>query len=364
MSEFRELLEREAERFTLPPGSLERLHRRRLRRDKLEIGLLALVLTVAGTWLAAMFQGERSPSGPAAKPRIVDSFPIAAPPVALAVGERAVWIVSAADRTLIRLDPSTGKVVDEVSFAEDVGPPIEVAIWRGSVWVRTAGVSRPSSILPTVVRIDPATNRTKATFVLDHDTRTVAVGAGAVWAANAGSGTVRRRDFPRGQITVGGKGPVPPVAMAVGEGGVWTLGQSRVDVQTGPPVTGEIARIDPRTGSLTSSTEVGRNPQDLAVGRGAVWVVSAADGMVFRIDPATVRVTDRIPITGLSNQITVGPTGVWVLDRSGGMLSRIDPDRRQVTGSVKVGTEAVAVASAHGGVWVTRADGRILRISG
>jgi hypothetical protein len=359
MSDLRELLEREGERFTLPPGGLERLDLRRRRRERAQIGALVLALALIGTWFAISFQEVRPALDPAEGPRIVDTFSIVARPVAVAEGAGAAWIVSAADRTLLRLDPATGEIVNEVSLANNVGPPTDVFIWRGSVWVRTVGASG-HEMLPAVVRIDAATGRTLATIFLRHETPTVAVGAGGVWSTDTAGG-VFRRDLHRGKVAVSGQGPATPVALAVGEGGIWVLGEGRGGAHTGLPIPGRLARIDLRTGS-TASTQVGRNPRHLAVGEGAAWVVSPVDGAVYRIDPATVTVTDRIPVRGLPTQITVGPTGLWVLDSAGGMLHRIDPEGSRVTGSVSVGPGVVAVNAGQQSVWVARGDGTILRI--
>src|SRR5919106_6104309 len=369
MSDLRELLEREGERFALPPGGLERLHRRRRRRQHVQIAALVLAVVVVGSSLAISFKEARRTLDPAQAPRIVSSFSIGARPVALAEGAGAVWIVSAADRKLVRLDPATGEIINEVSLADDVGPPADVTIWRGSVWVRTAGAGDPrlsqsQEALPAVVHIDAATGRTLATMFLDHGTSTVAIGARGVWSTSGG-GQVFRRDLPGGKIGVSGQGPAPSVAVAVGEGGVWALGGGKQVVDTGSPIPGTLARLDPGTGSMTSSTEVGRNPRYLAVGEGAAWVVSSVDGAVFRVDPRTVTVTDRIPVPGLPTHITVGPSGVWVLDAPGGMLYRIDPDDvdgSRVTDSVSVGAGAVALTDAQRSVWVAREDGTILRI--
>ena len=365
MSDLRELLEREGERFALPPGGLERLHRRRRRREHVRIAALALAVVIVGSSLAISLREARRTLDPAQAPRIVSSFSIDARPVALAEGAGAVWIVSAVDRKLVRLDPATGEIINEVFLADDVGPPADVTIWRGSVWVRTVGASQSQSqILPAVVRIDAATDQILATMFLDHGTSAVAIGARGVWSTSGG-GQVFRRDVPGGKIGVSGQGPAPSVAVAVGEGGVWALGGGKQVVDTGSPIPGTLARMDPGTGSMTSSTEVGRNPRYLAVGEGAAWVVSSVDGAVFRVDPRTVTVTDRIPVPGLPTHITVGPTGVWVLDAPGGMLYRIDPDDvdgSRVTDSVSVGAGAVALTDAQRSVWVAREDGTILRI--
>lgn len=371
MSEFRELLEREGERFELPPRGLERMRRRHLRRQRtrrVATSMLALALALVGTLLAVRaFRGVPPPPRPADEPLIVDTWSVGTRPLALAASEGAVWVVTASDRALLRLDPSTGEVVDRIPITEDVGPPIDVTVSGGSVWVKTRFVDprlpdeAPAVNVPAVVRVDVATNRVRSTIILEHDTLPdVAVRRGGLWNANSATGVVSRRDLRGGRVTLRSQGPVPAAALVFGEGAVWSLGRGRADVV--PPIPGTIARIDPRTASVTSSTEVGLNPRDLAVGEGAVWAVSAADRTVSRIDAATVSVTDVIRVPGGPTQIAAGPSGVWALDASGDTLFRIDPAKKRLADSISVGPDPVALASVRGGVLVAQADGTILHI--
>lgn len=375
MREFRGLLDREGERFDLPPGGLERFHRRHRRRERnraLGAGVLAIALAFGGTMLAVTaFQGRIPAPRPVERPRIVQTLATGVRPVGLAAGEGAVWVVSAADRALVRLDPATGSVVDEIAIREGVGPPIGVTVANGSVWVHTGYAERQVRtgnaerqrvvVVPAVVRVDPATNRVLSTIALDHASSAgIAVGGGAVWSASSDTGVVSRRELPGGRLTATGRGPVRPVTLAFGMEAVWSLGGGRASNQ--PAIPGTIARIDPTSLSVTSSTEVGPSPQDLAVGNGAVWAVDAGDGAVVRIDAATVSMTDRVPLPGLLTSITVSRRGVWVLDTAGGVLFRIDPDERTAAGSIEVGPAPVAVSAEQETVWVVRSDGTILRI--
>src|ERR671919_563208 len=308
MSDFRETLERESERFVLSPGGIERLHRRRRRRQRnrrLGVGVLTLTLAAGGTLFAVRaFQRVRPAPRPADEPRVVEIASIGVRPTAMAVTQEGVWVVSSQDRTLRRLHPVSGEVVDEIPLPDGQGPPGGVAAWRGSIWVQTGFASGPPEVSPAVVRIEPT-------------------------------------------------GPVLTT---------FRLGRGREEAA--PPLPGTIARIEARTASATLSTQVGVSPTDLAVREGAVWVVHAASRSVVRIDTETVTITDEIPVLGVPSQITAGGTGVWVLDTGSGILFRIDPGRTRITGSVKVGPGAVAVAADRDGVWAARSDGTILRLQG
>jgi streptogramin lyase len=364
MSELRETLERESERFVLSPGGLDRLHRRRRRRERnrrLGAGLLTLALAAGSTLFAVRaFQHVPPEPRPADQPRVVETASIGVRPAAMAVTQEGVWVVSSQDRTLRRLHPLGGEVIDEISLPGRLGPPGSLTAWRGSIWVQTGFVSGPPEVRPAVVRIDPTT-KALTTFPLDRGEHVgVTLGAGALWSANSETGEVSRRDLSTGEVTATALGPIPPVALAFGEEAVWSLGRGRGDVV--PPAPGTIARIDARAPSATLSTQVGVNPTDLAVREGAVWVVNPASSSVLRIDTETVTITDEIPVPGTPSQISAGRSGVWVLDRNAGMIFRIDPDRARITGSVKVGPGALAVAAGRDGVWAARSDGTILRL--
>ncbi len=70
-------------------------------------------------------------------------------------------------------------------------------------------------------------------------------------------------------------------SIAIGEGSVWTVGDS-----------GLVSRIDPESNTVTATIEIGPDAQSIAVGNGAVWVLDR--DVVFRIDPET----DRAGVSG------------------------------------------------------------------
>ena len=133
----------------------------------------------------------------------------------VAVSGDAIWVIGDAnDRTLWRIDPRSGDLVERVSL--DFVPK-DVAVGEGAVWVT-------SQLEDTVTRIDPATNDVTATIDVGKGAAGIAVGAGSVWVANAIDGTV--------------------------------------------------SRIDPATARVTETIEIAGSPEDIVVGDGAVWVVA------------------------------------------------------------------------------------------
>jgi streptogramin lyase len=88
--------------------------------------------------------------------------------------------------------------------------------------------------------------------------------------------------------------------------------------------------VDPR---VTAEIDVGRFPQEIAVGEGAVWVsVSEGDrSYIARIDPASNEVTDRVDVRAVD--VAVGAGWVWAITFErplGWGVVRIDPHLRAV----------------------------------
>ena len=366
MSEYRDLLDQESERFRLTPGALDRQYRRRRRRQRnrrLGAGALALVLAVGGTWLVVEVFGRLRPGPrPAEEPRIIQTLSVDSRPGAVAVGAGALWVASPADGIVLRLHPDTGEVQARIALPSGLGPPVSVLVAGGSVWVQTGFEVPPERavVTPRVVRIDPGTDQVVGTFALGHSEHVpVVVGAGSVWSANAEIGVISERDPETGRVVATVQGPPIPHALSYEDGALWVLGRGRADVE--PPVPGELARIDPRTGSVTASTTIGESPRSLGVDEGATWVVSRP-GTLFRVDAETGLVSAELALRGVPGQVVVGSGGVWVLEDANDALLRIDPDEVRVTSSLHVGPDPVAIAAGEGVVWVARADGSILQI--
>jgi peptide/nickel transport system substrate-binding protein len=95
-----------------------------------------------------------------------------------------------------------------------------------------------------------------------------------------------------------------------------------------------VARIDPDTRSVRSTTQVGRGPAGIAVGADGVWVANSGDGTVSRLDPKSGRVTDTIPVGGSPQDVVLAAGRVWVSVRPRAEATAGDPG-----GTVRIETE-------------------------
>jgi peptide/nickel transport system substrate-binding protein len=162
-----------------------------------------------------------------------------------------VWVASAVDRTVARIDPVRGVVTAQVDLGAS---PTAVTAGGGAVWVASEEAG-------AVFRIEPHTAVVTATIGAGNGPAALAADGDALWLANRQDATV------------------------------W--------------------RIDPATRAVTDTVRVGAGPAAVALGAGAVWVAATRAATLIRIDPATRRVDRTIPLGNAPVGVGVSAGRVW-----------------------------------------------------
>ena len=168
----------------------------------------------------------------------------------------------------------------------------------------------------------------------------IAVGEGGVWVADFGTGRVVRIDPEVNQVD--GSSPyLGAYDVATGNGSVWF---TNID---GNYVT----RMD-WIAQTAEQIDVGTAPTGVAVGEGSVWVANSDDGTVSRIDPLTNQVVSTISIgsRGLSD-LVVGQGSVWITSFSGNRIFRVNARTDQIDGEVGVGARPFNLSVGEDAVW-------------
>ena len=278
---------------------------------------------------------------------VSDPVAIGRPPLRLAVGPRSVWVTSAADGTLSKVDSDSRQVVGTTRVGKGVSG---VAIGAGSVWVsnpRSGEVLRVDSDGQAIARvaiggrpgalafaggrlwvadedgrgvsaIDAATNRPAVRWIAPHSAPLrLAAGAGAVWVSSASAGVVRRIDLV--SATTG-----PPIRVGRGPAGI-TVGGGTVWVANSRSAT--VTRVDPSLRAVVGAPiPVGTRPGGIDAGTDTVWVASTAEATVIRLDVHTGNPTGApISVPPVPGAIAVGPEAVWVTSNNDGTITRIEP---------------------------------------
>jgi branched-chain amino acid transport system substrate-binding protein len=280
-------------------------------------------------------------------------------PSTIAVGEGAVWVLNADDRTISKIDPETKQVVKTFGTG---GTTTDLAVGEGAVWVGN-GVQEPGRVdiayTASVSRVDPDTTAVTETQVLPSprstpDVRTagefrtlgvsqLAVGAGAVWAINPDL-SVSRIDPDTGKrveiipLEAGG-------AIAAGREGVWAIGAGE---------NPHLLRIDPRTNKVNQRIELGADDlTGLAVGAGSVWATDVEQGLLWRIEPGPDPTTRTIDVGFGATAVTYGDGAVWVANFVRDEIARVDVRENEVTDTIRLAGTPPSVATAAGTTWVS-----------
>jgi hypothetical protein len=247
----------------------------------------------------------------------------------------------------------------------------DAAYTDGSLWV--AGTNGE------VVRVTDG--RVRGRVKLGQQVKTIAAGAGSVWAstlngnANAADGTVRaslvQLDARSGAIRRTTRLTVTDVgAVVTGAGGVWFI----PDDYYGADV---LERLDPVTGRRVAEIRSRSHFAHwvLAAGARRLWGV-AVDGTVTEIDPTSERMVAAVPKVrqnGVEEQtpslssLAADGDGVWVAGGARGDVALVQAGR--VARRIPVGGgDVTAVARTRDALWVATGSGapvpryRLIRI--
>jgi DNA-binding SARP family transcriptional activator len=268
--------------------------------------------------------------------RLVGDVLVGKRPVAITFGEGDVWVANADDRTVSRIDPATRREVRVMRVGTDLR---DITTGFGFVWTADGGDGTVTRIDPkggnlTTVRLPAREPGWPVTFI--------AAGAGSIWATRAN--TLVEIDPSKGDVVA--TMPIPaPTGLAAGLGAAWVVTENQrllqvvpggkrkpiVKVEIGyeahsPTVgagsvwliayhgTGEIWRIDPRSGLVSPTPRVGRYPLDLAVPSRTddVWAVDIT-GAALRVNPnigLTIRKIRAAPT--IKAKLVYGDNAVWI----------------------------------------------------
>lgn len=224
----------------------------------------------------------------------------AATDLVVAAGE--VWVATGSDDSVIRIDARSGGVLGTIHVPRDFeASAYTIAAGSGAVWLGSGG---------DIFKIDPSTHTLAGHWHYGGGINSLAVAGGSVWAASSEE-TVVRMSATTIRQTGGTTLGVIPAALAIGADSVWVAAPA----PSGPPAA--VWRLDPVTARVTQTTTLGRvvgfpPTLDIAFGEGALWVASYDAGTVTRLDPGTGRIVATIQIGGHPSGIAVGAKRIWV----------------------------------------------------
>jgi protein kinase-like protein len=317
------------------------------------LAALAVAAAVAVALIVAGGRREAAAPPPGALVRvdprsnaITQATPVDGRPGNVVMAAGTLWMTDFRGGVLWHYEP----VARDMERITSNGEPRDVAALGGKVYVGADDEFGSG----TVTRYDAATGVRDQS--LKQLTCSVASGGGIVWAA--GCPFVHRMSTDSGPIRLLWSTflPFAPHAtvetvrsqireMAYGGGSLWALGDA---------LDRRLWRLDPRTGEILATIDLGFPPTSAAYANGMLWITDGLHDRVVPVDAATGRVGRGVQVGANPTGIAAGAGSLWVVNTVGGTLSRIDPVRRRVVDTIGVGAGPRGVALGGGQVWVTR----------
>jgi streptogramin lyase len=261
-------------------------------------------------------------------------------PGILAATDDALWIELHRASHLARLDPESMTV----ELLPDVPAHCFISAAAGVVWTT---IHREN----LVTRTDAETGVTTL-IEMPH-----ACGLEAtddeVWITDPDDGLVHRLDPNTGDVVQTIDVPEAPFTLsAVGD----------VLFATGEGDGGWLSVIDVATGAIEHNhtwPEITRL-DDMASGFGAVWATGRGDPRLFELDPATGDVIATIDVGGKPSGIAAGEDALWITLLDGDLV-RVDPIAGQITGAwTSEYTWLTSPVLAFGSLWMTSLDQNVV----
>jgi DNA-binding SARP family transcriptional activator/ABC-type transport system substrate-binding protein len=258
-------------------------------------------------------------------------------PVEVITGDNSFWVLTLDGYSLVRIDPSSGRILGRVSSPFGINALGWLVDGR-SVWFSG----------PRLVRMDLVSGNEVDRFSLTRDPHDdqlagLARGGGSLWVARQHPGQLLRVDPASGAV-LHRVGNLPDAyIVAYGDGAAWVVAYDRV------------ARVDAATDTVI---RVPLPPPiaEIAVGGGFAWASNEQKGIVYKIDQSG-RIVATYE-TGLgAREMSYADGTLWVVNQDVGILTGIDA----ATGAERTfrfSHPLESVAALHGRLLVEINQGR------
>jgi YVTN family beta-propeller protein len=144
----------------------------------------------------------------------------------------------------------------------------------------------------------------------------------------------------------------PPLRLDAGPKAVWVTSEK----------DGTLTRLDPDTGEVLSTRELGEGVSGVAVGSKWTWATNPRRGELLRLDPASGRILKTLPVPGEPGPVALGGGRVWLADEGGRGIDAVNSEgARLVRSGLPPQAPGLRLAWGAQGLWVTIADAGVVR---
>ena len=276
---------------------------------------MTLALTGETAWVACKETARLVRLG-LPRGRTESAVRLAAPVIAVAVGLGSVWALDTGS-TLYRLDASTGRVIRRI----ELGAIAAYNIWigGGAVWVADDQGAR-------VLRVSPSTDKVVARLAVGDGPADIVFSGTRAWVITHRDNTLFRIDMTTNAVTrlaVVGGGNAAVERIALLGHSLWATGRGA-----------SLLELDPESGATRGTVDIGGTGIDVVAMDRALWVpvrTPSVDRSGFPTMTAVRRVTAAGRVTTVATArgrvdvhgLAVGLGSVWLADNTSGFLYRL-----------------------------------------
>ncbi|HEX5989276.1 MAG TPA: serine/threonine-protein kinase [Solirubrobacterales bacterium] len=143
----------------------------------------------------------------------------------------------------------------------------------------------------------------------------------------------------------------PPLRLDAGPKAIWVTSEK----------DGTLTRLDPDSGEVVSTRELGKGVSGVAVGSKWTWVTDPRRGVLLRLEPRSGR-EKAVSVPGEPGPIALGGNRVWLADLGGRGISAVNAEGADLYRSgLPPQAPGLRLAWGDGGLWVAIADANVIR---
>ena len=143
----------------------------------------------------------------------------------------------------------------------------------------------------------------------------------------------------------------PPLRLDAGPKAVWVTSEK----------DGTLTRLDPESGEVLSSRDLGQGASGVAVGSKWTWIANSERGVLQRLEPRSGRLKE-VTVPGEPGPIALGGNRVWLADLGGKGVSAVNAEGASLyRAGLPPQAPGLRLAWGDGGLWVAIADAGVIR---
>jgi DNA-binding beta-propeller fold protein YncE len=227
---------------------------------------------------------------------------------AISVHGHTVWVANPRDQQVMAFDSRSRRLL--TTIVEPNEPAALAADADGGVWV---AVRDQSGLTPDVATHYDAGGRMLAQVPFASGIAALVIRPRSLWVAEMREPRVVRVDLRTGRPHGHADIIRPARSLAWGAGHVWATS----------PDDNALSRIDPRNFDVAPAT-VGHFPMQIAVTGGRVFVACVLDRVLAVVDPRSMRLLQRLPMPLSPFGVAADARHVWVTSLSERAVTRVD----------------------------------------